>query len=121
MRYVLCMIALLWSGFAQAQEVRQAVGLFCDKAEQVEQFVSLVKAGKSVPEAVEEVNKAAGNEMACGALRAMVVVLDMQKKEDYVLVHVMIVGVAVPTGMVQVSPTEQFFAMELAVRPAVNI
>lgn len=121
MRYVLLILMLLIATPAQAQEVRGAEGVFCDTKEQVDSFASLVKAGKTGLQAVEEVNKAAGRDTACGVLRALVIVLGIEEKTGYSIAHVMVVGVMTPGGPAQVAPTEQFFALAVKIKPAVDI
>ena len=113
---VLCVLIGLFLATSARADYTQARGIFCDTAEQIEAFVTLVEGETPKQEAMQLINDAAGKDNACVVgnivFETMTEVKDIIN--DIVVVKVVIVAIITPHGVIQ-AELEQFTAIAKSV------
>ena len=114
---VLCVLIGLFLATSARADYTQARGIFCDTAEQIEAFVTLVEGETPKKEALQLVNDAAGKDNAC--VVGHIVFETMTEVKDIIndivlVVKVSIVAILTPQGVIR-AELEQFTAIAKSV------
>jgi hypothetical protein len=113
------LLCLLLSAPARAHDVEVGATIICDTRQQVERFVSYMRAEHaSAVNAVSAVNAEERDHSACGMsklafLRGSSVATMRTKEETFEIVEILVVGVATQNGVQAVVPSVYFAVFKL--------
>jgi hypothetical protein len=110
------LLCLLLSAPARAHDVEVGATIICDTRQQVERFVSYMRAEHA--SAVSAVNAEERDHSACGMsklafLRGSSVATMRTKEETFEIVEILVVGVATQNGVQAVVPSVYFAVFKL--------
>ena len=115
------MVLILFVGFILSfvlpakAENKRFVGLLCDEQAQITNWLTLWKGGMTQEEALEQINTAANNPIACAVVDVIVSKIEVEKElilngENALIYKLLVVAAVTPFGPQPIEPAIQYGA-----------